>query len=208
VLAISKFQGKIAAARRALPSNHIETVLHSDGKTEAIMKRSFLTLSPQEALHVAVFIEERNAELYHRFAEMFVEFRDLQSLEIASVFWDMAVEERHHSTMLQNRYTETYGNASCALTEEDSQEMIELPKLEDGDVFGGEKNAPEAPSARLRALQVALSAEIQARKFYATLVENTSDAGLRRVYRELAEFETDHVTFLEKKMLENPKSAK
>jgi len=33
------------------------------------MKREFTSLSPQEALHVAVFIEERNAALYHRFAE-------------------------------------------------------------------------------------------------------------------------------------------
>jgi len=58
------------------------------------MKRQFTSLTPQEALHVAIFIEERNSELYHRFAEMFVEFRDVESLEIASVFWDMAAEER------------------------------------------------------------------------------------------------------------------
>ena len=49
-------------------------------------------------MHVAIFIEERNAELYHRFAEMFVEFRDRESLEIASVFWEMAVEEKNHSS--------------------------------------------------------------------------------------------------------------
>src|ERR1039458_8868921 len=30
----------------------------------ANMKRSFTSLNPQEALHVAIFIEERNAELY------------------------------------------------------------------------------------------------------------------------------------------------
>ena len=28
------------------------------------MKREFTSLTPQEALHVAIFIEERNAELY------------------------------------------------------------------------------------------------------------------------------------------------
>lgn len=173
-----------------------------------MIKRSFVSLSPQEALHVAVFIEERNAELYHRFAEMFVEFRDLQSLEIATVFWDMAVEERHHSTMLQNRYTELYGNGSCSLTEEDLQELIELPRLEDGDVFSTEAAVSTGPSARERALHVALSAETQARKFYATLVENTSDPHMRRLYRELAEFETDHVMFLEKKILQKPSSKK
>lgn len=167
------------------------------------MKRSFSTLNAQEALHVAVFIEERNAELYHRFAEMFVEFRDLESLEIAGVFWDMAVEENRHSTLLQERYSERYGNRACALTEEDLQELIEVPHLEDGDVLGA---SPEAhgPTPRERALQVALAAEHNARRFYATMAENTYDPVLRKFYRELSEFEGDHVAFLEKKLAEIP----
>ncbi len=75
-------------------------------------KRNFQALSPQEALHVAIFIEERNAQLYHRFAEMFVSFQDLASLDIAGVLWDMAIEERHHSSLLQQRYTLKYGQGS------------------------------------------------------------------------------------------------
>ena len=57
------------------------------------MTRNFTSLSPQEALQVAIYIEERNAGVYQRFAEMFTEFRDPESLEIAGVFWDMSVEE-------------------------------------------------------------------------------------------------------------------
>lgn len=163
------------------------------------MKRSFLALSPQEVLHVAIFIEERNAELYHRFAEMFVEFRDVESLEIAGVFWDMAVEEHQHSTRLQTLYGERFGNAACAVTEDDIEEMIELPKLDDGNVLG-----PVASplSARERALQVALKAEQNARKYYGEIAEHTPDAKLRKLYAELAEFETDHVEFLERKVSE------
>ena len=41
------------------------------------MKKAFTSLTPQEALHVAIFIEERNAEVYQNFAEMFAEFRDV-----------------------------------------------------------------------------------------------------------------------------------
>ena len=70
------------------------------------MRRTFASLNPQEALHVAIFIEERSADIYHRFARMFTEFRDPDSLEIASVFLDMAVEERRHSTVLQEKYQE------------------------------------------------------------------------------------------------------
>jgi len=162
------------------------------------MKRQFASLTPQEALHVAVFIEERNSELYHRFAEMFVEFRDVESLEIASVFWDMAAEERTHSTMLQQRYSDLYGNRACAITEESLQELIEIPRLEDSEVFSNTKET--AAPARERALQVALNAERQARIFYSSLAENTTDRGLKRVYTDLAEFELDHVEFLEKRL--------
>lgn len=164
------------------------------------MKRSFSSLSPQEALHVAVFIEERNAELYHRFAEMFAEFRDVESLEIASVFWDMAAEERRHSSLLLQRYGDLYNNRACALTDEDIQEMIELPRLEDSDIFeASHKNA------RDKALQVALSAEQQARDFYERLAAASSDQALKKLYTELGEFEGSHVAFLERKIAEPAK---
>jgi rubrerythrin len=161
------------------------------------MKRSFQSLSPQEALHVAVFIEERNAEIYHHFAEMFVSFQDFASLEIASVLWDMAVEERHHSSLLQERYTTQYGQASCALTEADILEIIELPQLHDRDIF--DSNAAKA-TAHLRALNVALSAENQARDFYAELAQHAGDPDLRALYLELSSFEADHVEFLERRL--------
>ncbi len=162
------------------------------------MKRSFAALSAQEALHVAIFIEERNAEVYHRFAEMFVEFRDSESLEIAAVFWEMAIEERRHSSMLQTKYMERYGNARCAVTEDELIELIEVPRLEEGDVFAVGRDA-EVP-ARDRALQVALQAELSAMQYYTKLMEQTQEASLRRIYRELAQMEDGHVAYLEARL--------
>ena len=161
------------------------------------MKRSFADLNAQEALHVAIFIEERNAEIYHRFAEMFTEFRDPESAQIASVFWEMAAEERRHSSMLQTRYSEQYGNASCSLTEEDLVEFIEVPRLEDGDVF-----ADSHPGAKTRdhAFKVALTAEVSAQVFYAGLAARTDPGELRAIYQELAQMEDGHVTFLKEKL--------
>jgi len=159
------------------------------------MRRTFASLSAQEALHVAIFIEERNAGVYHRFAEMFTEFRDPDSLEIASVFWDMAVEEKRHSTVLQEKYQERYGNASCALTEEDLQDMIEVPRLDDGDVFADATSAQD--TARERALKVALAAERGAQNYYSRLAEQTKDSHLRRLYNELATMEDGHMAYLE-----------
>src|SRR5271165_1920397 len=159
------------------------------------MTRAFASLNPQEALHVAIFIEERNAEIYHRFAEMFNEFHDTESLEIASVFWDMAVEEKRHSGILQERYQESYGNASCSLTEEDLQDMIEVPRLEDGDVFAAAHGSQN--SARERALRVAMAAEQGAQNFYARLAEQTKDGPLHRLYNELSIMEDGHVGYLQ-----------
>lgn len=166
------------------------------------MKRLFTSLTPQEVLHVAIFIEERNAELYHRFAEMFIEFRDLQSLEIAGAFWDMAAEEQHHSTILQERYTERYGNAACTMTEEDLQEIIEVPRLENGEIFD-DATDPATPTAKERAFHVALAAELGARKFYAELAQVTRDYQLHRLYNELAQFEDTHIEYLQKKIAES-----
>jgi len=162
------------------------------------MQRSFASLSPREALHVAIFIEERNAELYRQSAEMFTEFSDSESLEIAGVFQEMVAEEKDHSSKLQGLYLERFGTANCALTEEDLVELIEVPRLEEVDFFlaPGEKKI----SARHRALQVALNAERSAQKYYADLMEKTEPGPLRMLYRELAEMEDGHVASLEKRM--------
>ena len=166
------------------------------------MKRSFASLTPQEALHVAIFIEERNAELYQQFAEMFVEFRDSESLEIASVFWEMASEEKDHSSKLQGRYMERFGTSGCALTEEDLVELIEVPRLEQVDFFPAPGR--NKVSARDRALQVALNAERSAQKYYESLVEITEPGPLRKLYRELAEMEDGHVASIEQKIAARP----
>jgi rubrerythrin len=163
------------------------------------MKREFTSLTPQEALHVAIFIEERNAELYQQFAELFAEFKDPDSLEIAQVFWDMASEERTHGTMLQERYFERYGTQACVVTEEDISELLEVPKLESGELFSFSRgHASIAP--RTAALQVALEAEQTALRYYSQLVERTHDRNQRSMYAELANFEADHTEFLRRKL--------
>ena len=167
------------------------------------MKQSFASLSPQEALHVAIFIEERNAELYHRFAEMFAEFHDCDSSEIAGVFWEMAAEEKHHSSRLQAKYMERFGTFSCSLTEEDLVEFIEVPRLEEVDLFAT-PDAPNRVSATDRALQVALNAERSAQLYYASLADKTGPGALRQLYRELADMEDGHVAAIEQRMSTHP----
>ncbi|HKD83318.1 MAG TPA: ferritin family protein [Terriglobales bacterium] len=160
------------------------------------MQRSFASLRPQEVLHIALCIEQRNAGIYHRFAEMFTEFGDPESLEIAAVFWEMAVEEREHHALLERQYIQQYGNPVRSFSEEELVEFIEVPRLEHGDVFG----AVDGLAARQAALQVALQAEVSAQLFYTRMTEQTADAALRQTYYNLAQMEDGHVAFLEAKL--------
>lgn len=158
------------------------------------MQRSFASLSPQEALQVAISIENRNAELYHNFAAMFTEFADQESLQIAATFWEMANEERQHSSLLKQRYAEQYGDAECSMNEQDTIDLIEVPKLESEDLFG----APgDSASGRIRALNVALQAETDAQQFYAKLAVQTSAGPLQDLFHELAHMEDGHVAVLQ-----------
>ncbi len=165
------------------------------------MKRDFASLSAQEALHVAIFIEERNAEIYHQFAEMFAEFRDPESLEIAAAFWDMSNEERKHGTMLQKRYFDRYGTRPCAVTEEDIRDFIEVPRLENGEIFTISR-LRVGRSPRQMALEIAMAAEQNALRYYTRLAEITEDAELVELYREFVDFESGHTDWLSKKVAE------
>jgi len=160
------------------------------------MPRNFSSLTPSEVLQAAISIEQRNADIYHRFAEMFTEFADEESLEIASVFWEMAVEERGHRALLEEKYVRAYGPLSGTFTEHELCELVEVPKLETADIFGSSSEA----SARERALLVAVQAEISAQHFYAELAERTPKGPLKHIFEELALMEDDHVTILESKL--------
>jgi erythrin-vacuolar iron transport family protein len=161
------------------------------------MPRSFASLTPSEALQAAISIEQRNAEVYHRFAEMFTEFGDEESLEIASVFWEMAVEEQGHRSLLEEKHMQAYGSLSGTLDESELNELVEVPKLDHADII------TSTPSPRERALRVALQAEVSAQEFYEKLVEQTPEGALLQVFKYLARMEDGHVAYLESKLVDN-----
>jgi rubrerythrin len=180
--------------------------MHEVSATGDAMKREFSSLSTQEALHVAIFIEERNAEIYQQFADLFAEFRDPESLEIAGVFWDMSAEERKHGTQLLERYFERFGIRPCAITEDEIRDFIEVPRLDNGDLFAITR-AKIANPPRHMAFDVAIQAENSAMRYYSRLVEQTEDEELCAFYRELAEFEGDHLRYLIRKKHEAKSAA-
>jgi len=72
--------------------------------------------------------------------------------------------------------------------------MIELPRLEDGDVFEAHKSRTRPYE---RALKVALVADKSAHDFSMVLIRHTPEAALRRLYTELSTMENGHVEYLQ-----------
>lgn len=164
------------------------------------MKRSFASLELFEALHVAIFIEERNARIYENFAEIFARFNDDEGQSITVTFREMAEQERSHSSQLQELYWKRFRNQPCALTDADIADVIEIPQLQDEEELTSRRLTPR------QALEVGLAAERQAHHFYSELAALTMEAPLRGLYWELASLERDHEELLERK-LANMKNA-
>jgi rubrerythrin len=162
-------------------------------------KRYFATLTTQEALHVALLIEARNARIYQQFAELFGSFSDQDSQAIAAVFTEMAEEEEAHGAELQARYVARYGEAECDVTPDDVQDLVELPRVPDGSIFAIAR-AGAATAPRTQALAIALATEEGALRFYVRMAETTDDPELNLLYQELGRFEGEHVYELRKRI--------
>jgi erythrin-vacuolar iron transport family protein len=163
------------------------------------MSRDFASLTPQETLHVAIYIEERNARLYRNYAEMFEELTDSDSMQVAQVFREMAEEEDRHAEQLRAAYVERFEKQLCLLSESEMADVIELPRLEDGDIYAIGRMRLGTVS-RINALRVALAAEEHARRFYLRMAEGASDPVMKGLYGELAQFESGHIVFLNQKL--------
>ena len=154
------------------------------------MKRDFASLNPQEALWVAVRIEERNAQIYENFALMFQGY-DPETVEI---FKEMATEEWQHMDQLDARHRERYGEQELTLGPADIRQPVEAPIVTAGELF-----IYDGLSIR-EALEVGLRAEREARDFYRELAGRTADAALRSLYQELADAENEHEVRLRNKI--------
>jgi rubrerythrin len=163
------------------------------------MKRYFTSLSTQEALRIAIFVEERNARIYRQFAELFGAFPDADSREIAEVFAEMAAEEVNHGDQLERRYIRRFGKSPCAITADEVPDTVELPQLPDGNIFAIVRSGV-SPAPRAEGLAVALAAEEGAMRFYQHLAELADEPEFGRFYAELADFEGEHVEELRRQM--------
>jgi rubrerythrin len=138
----------------------------------------------------AIQIERRNGAIYDSLANVFQGY----DASVESIFQEMAAEERQHGALLEESYRGRFGLVP-ALTKE-PKEVIEGPDLEDSEALIFDSMTVE------QALEMGLRAEQGAREFYRQETSRTSDAQLQQMFRELSEFEEEHVRILQVKLEE------
>ncbi len=143
----------------------------------------------------AIQIEARNAGVYDSLAQLFQGYDD----SVTAIFHEMAAEERQHGAELEERFGERFGPPPSSA--EAPKEAIEAPDLDDPEALIFNSMTIE------QALELGLRAEETAREFYRREVSRTADPGLQKTYRELAEFEEEHVRRLQEKLAEKRRAA-
>lgn len=154
----------------------------------------FATLSLMDALDLATLIEVEAYKRYTQFAERLGSGSDGDA---ASVFESMAVNENKHGEQLAERRLALFGD--------------QKPKVTLDDIFDVE--APEFGASRrdlsaFEAYQVALSSERKAFDFYDRALRHVSEPGVRKLFEELRDEETEHVQMIEAIIAKLPPSAK
>jgi rubrerythrin len=154
------------------------------------MSRTFESLSPMEVLALAIHLEQSNSRRFRTFAEVFQGYDP----EVAKRFEELAAEEDLHEQLLDAQFRKSFGGALPPLDQVDIADVVEAVDLDDGEHLIFDTLKPR------RVYELALKAELGAQDFYRRAIEKAGDATLAALYRQLAEMETGHASFLEEKL--------
>jgi erythrin-vacuolar iron transport family protein len=135
-------------------------------------------LSPQDALDVAILMEEEARDRYELFTRM---VGGRYAGDASDMFRTMASHETRHGEELARRKDALYPARPARITR-DMIYDLEAPDLGTPRVF---------MSAR-QAMEVALSAEEKAHDFYAAALQRVTDPQVRALFEELRREELQH----------------
>jgi rubrerythrin len=154
------------------------------------MARAFKDLSPKEVLALAVGVERANTERFRAFAGMFRGYDEA----VAERFEELAREEEEHERLLLEQFQRRFGQEMPAIDETDVRGVIESPDMDDGEhlIFGSLNP--------VMVYQLALQAEVGAQEFYRRAADGATDPALSSLYKELADMEDDHRSWLEERL--------
>ena len=143
------------------------------------VKINFATLDLMDALDLAVLIEAEARDRYTFFAEQ-IGRRD--AVDAGSIFESMAINEAKHGEQLAARRKELFAD-----------KPMRVNKTAIFDVEAPEFGAPRWNMSALKALQLSLASEEKAYWFYDEAIKHVKDAGVRELFTELRDEETEHV---------------
>jgi rubrerythrin len=138
----------------------------------------------------AIQIERRNGSIYDSLANVFQGY----DASVENIFQEMAAEERQHGAMLEESYRGRFGLVPAVI--EEPKEVIEGPDLDHPEALIFDSMTVE------QALEMGLRAEQGARAFYRQETMRATDVELQKMFRELSEFEEEHVRILQVKLEE------
>ncbi len=142
----------------------------------------FRTLNLQDALDLALSIEEEAQERYESFAKI---TGGRYAGDAADMFRQMAGYELRHRASLVNRRRELFGNEPRRIRADDLDD-VEAP----------DRGAPRTFMSARQALEVALASEEKAEAFFEASLQTVSDPGVRQLFEELRDEERKHAALV------------
>jgi len=153
----------------------------------------FASLSLQDALDLAILIEEEAAE---RYEELAVQMDDHHTPDAAAFFRVMIRNEKKHGEDLARRRIELFGDTEMKVDRSMLWE-VEAPEYDMVEMFMPARAA----------LLVALDAEKKAHRFFLDAIPHVTDPDVRALFEELRDEETEHQNLVRKELAKLPESA-
>ncbi len=139
----------------------------------------FRSLSLQDALDLALSIEEEAKERYEEFSKI---TGGRYEGDAADMFRQMAGYEAKHWADLDRKRRELFGSAPRRITPE-AIDDVEAP----------DRGAPRTFMSARQAVEVALASELKAHDFFDEALKEVQEPSVRILFEELREEEKQHV---------------
>lgn len=153
-------------------------------------KLDYSKLTLQDALDLAIFVEEDASARYQEFGE---QLEQHHSAEAAELFHFMVTQETKHGDELRLQRKNMFGDVPANVT------AIQIPAVETADY-----DAARAFMSPHAALRVALANEVRAYDFYDHALAHVTDAKVKELFTELRAEELEHQAQIKKAMEKLP----
>ena len=150
----------------------------------------FERISLQDALDLAVLIEEEARDRYRELAEQLTAH---DTPDVAAFFTRMAKIEEHHRTELLGRRQTLFGNAPSSIDRSNLFD-VEAPGYDEARAFMGVRQA----------LETVLAAEVRAHDFFREALPRVKDPELKALFEELRLEEVHHQALVKAELARCP----